>query len=137
MALYETVFIGRQDLSETQVKAITDDITSYITAQKGSVNKTESWGLRTLAYRINKNRKGHYVLVEFEVDTQAIAEMERQLRLNEDVLRYVTIKLEAFSTEASAILRGGDEVREPRRDRGDREGGYRGSRKPLVQQEAA
>lgn len=141
MALYETVFIGRQDLSETQVKAITDDISTYITSQKGTVSKTENWGLRVLAYRINKNRKGHYVLVEYEMDTQAVAELERQLRLNEDVLRYITIKLESFATEASAILRntGSDDRYEGRegRDGGRREGGFRGSRKPLVQQEAA
>lgn len=138
MANYETVFIARQDLSEAQVKAITDSITSYIADQKGNVNKTENWGLRTLAYRINKNRKGHYVLVEYSVQASAIAEMERQLRMNEDVLRFVTIKIEEFAKEASAVLRntGGDESRGPR-DRGDRsDTGYRGARKPLVQEAA-
>ncbi len=104
MANYETVFIGRQDLSEAQVKDITDNISKYVTTSKGKVNKTENWGLRTLAYRINKNRKGHYVLVEFSCETDKIAELERQLRLNEDVLRYVTVRLEEFATEQSAIL---------------------------------
>lgn len=131
MALYETVLIGRQDLSEAQVKTITEEITNYLTSQKGEINKTESWGLRTLAYRINKNRKGHYVLIEYSVAPAAIAEMERQLRLNEDVLRFVTIKLESFATEASAVLRASstDEAR-------GRDSGYRGTRKPLVQEAA-
>lgn len=136
MANYETVFIARQDLSEAQVKTITDSVTDYITSSKGSVNKTENWGLRTLAYRINKNRKGHYVLVEYSVQPSAVAEMERQLRMNEDVLRFVTIKIEDFATEASAVLRnaGSDESRGPRDRGGDQ--GYRGARKPLVQEAA-
>ncbi len=133
MALYETVFIGRQDLSEAQVKTMTEEVTNYLTAQGGEINKTESWGLRTLAYRINKNRKGHYVLIEYSVATSAIAEMERQLRLNEDVLRYVTIKLESFATEASAVLRPSAAASEDTRGR---DTGYRGTRKPLVQEAA-
>ena len=136
MPYYETVFIARQDLSDAQVKAITDSITDYIASQKGTVNKTENWGLRTLAYRINKNRKGHYVLIEYSVAPAAIAEMERQLRMNEDVLRFVTIKIEEFAKEASAVLRntGTEESRGPRSDRSDQ--GYRGARKPLVQEAA-
>lgn len=139
MANYETVFIARQDLSEAQVKAITDSITTYIADSKGSVNKTENWGLRTLAYRINKNRKGHYVLIEYSVAPAAIAEMERQLRMNEDVLRFVTIKIEEFAKEASAVLRntGSDDTRRDRGDRPERsDTGYRGARKPLVQEAA-
>ncbi len=131
MMKYETVFIGRQDLGDAQVKALTEEITNYITANKGTVNKTESWGLRTLAYRVNKNKKGHYVLIEYSVAPAAIAEMERNLRLNEDVLRFMTVKLEAYATEASAVLRTstGDEAR-------GRDAGYRGNRKPLVQEAA-
>ena len=136
MAFYETVFIARQDLSEAQVKQLTDDVTTYITSTKGTILKTESWGLRTLAYRIQKNKKGHYVLVEYDADTSIIAELERQLRLNENVLRYMTVRLEAASKEQSAILRAAPEREEGRfnRDRGDT--GYR-PRKPQTDQEAA
>ncbi len=122
MANYETVFIGRQDLSEAQVKEITDVITNYVTSNKGKVNKTENWGLRTLAYRINKNRKGHYVLVEYSCETNLIAELERQLRLNEDVLRYVTVRLEEFATEQSAILNASSSDDRPSYKK---DGGYR------------
>lgn len=111
MPIYETVLIARQDLSDAQVKEVTDACEKIIKDEKGKVLKVENWGLRTLAYRINKNRKGHYVLIESDTPAPAIIEMERVLRLNEDVLRYMTIKLEKASEAPSAILdKGGDKA---------------------------
>ncbi len=111
MPIYETVLIARQDLSDAQVKEITETCEKIIKDEKGKVLKVENWGLRTLAYRINKNRKGHYVLIESDTPAPAIIEMERVLRLNEDVLRYMTIKLEKASEGQSVILdKGGDKA---------------------------
>lgn len=133
MPFYETVFIARQDLSETQVKAMTDKFTGIITENDGKVHKVEQWGLRTLAYRINKNRKAHYVLIESDAPAPAIIELERVLRLEEDVLRSLTVRNEKLSEGPSAILsksrdddapsgRGGFRDRDDKfRDRGDRD----------------
>jgi small subunit ribosomal protein S6 len=107
MPYYETVFIARQDLSPAQVEDLTKLFTGFITAGGGKILKTESWGLRQLAYRINKNRKGHYVLIESETAPAALIEMERNIRLNEDVLRYMTLRLDEPTKGPSAIL-GGD-----------------------------
>jgi len=104
MPLYETVFIARQDLSDAQVKAITESCEKIIKDAKGKIAKTENWGLRTLAYRINKNRKGHYVLIECDAPGAAVIEVERTLRLNEDVLRFMTIRREKPSKGASKII---------------------------------
>lgn len=104
MPIYETVFMARQDLSEKQVKELTDRFTTVIKDQKGKVLKQENWGLRTLAYRINKSRKAHYVLIESDVSGEGIIELERLLRLDEDIMRSQTIKLEAPSKGPSAII---------------------------------
>lgn len=104
MPFYETVFIARQDLSPAQVEALTDGFTKTIKDGGGKVAKTESWGLRTLAYRINKNRKGHYVLIETDTPPAALHEMERTMRLNEDVLRFLTVRREALSKGPSPIM---------------------------------
>jgi small subunit ribosomal protein S6 len=104
MPIYETVFIARQDLSDAQVKAITESCEKIIKDAKGKISKTENWGLRTLAYRINKNRKGHYVLIECEAPGTAVIEVERTLRLNEDILRYMTVRREKPSKGASKII---------------------------------
>lgn len=104
MPIYETVFIARQDLSDAQVKSLTEACEKIITDGEGKIAKVENWGLRTLAYKINKNRKGHYVLIESDTPAPAIIEMERTLRLNEDVLRYMTIKLDEATTGPSKIL---------------------------------
>ncbi len=93
MPYYETVFIARQDLSTQQVEELKEKSCKIIEDQ-GKVLRTEDWGLRNLAYRIKKNRKGHYVLIESDTAPQAIHELERTLRLNEDVLRFMTIKLD-------------------------------------------
>ena len=120
MPYYETVFIARQELTEPQVKELADNVSKIITDQKGKIHKTEHWGLRTLAYRINKNRKGHYVLLEMECEGAAIIEAERQMRLNEDVLRYLTIREDELSDGPSVQMRKSDEQDNDRDDRGPR-----------------
>lgn len=104
MPIYETVFIARQDLSETQVTEIATELQKIITDDGGSILKTEYWGLRTLAYRINKSRKGHYYLFEYESKGGVISELERIMRLSEDVMRALTTKLDEPSKNPSPIL---------------------------------
>ena len=104
MPYYETVFIARQDLSDAQVKDLTASYTKIIEDAKGKVTKQENWGLRTLAYRINKNRRGHYVLIESDVEAPAIHEVERNMRLNEDVLRFMTIRLDELTKGPSIVM---------------------------------
>lgn len=104
MPYYETVYIARQDLSDAQVKDLTDGYSKIITEAGGKIHKVENWGLRNLAYRINKNRRGHYVLIESDVEAPAIHEMERNMRLNEDVLRYMSIREDELSTGPSIIM---------------------------------
>ncbi|MDD4615632.1 MAG: 30S ribosomal protein S6 [Alphaproteobacteria bacterium] len=121
MPLYESVFIARQDVPTTQVEALTKTFSDIITADGGKVAKTEPWGLRNLAYRINKNKKGHYVLMNIDASPAAIAEMERNMQLNEDVLRFMTIRVEEHEAGPSAILRKDERSDRPERgDRGDR-----------------
>lgn len=117
MPIYETVFIARQDLSAKQVEDLTEKMSAFITADGGKILKTENWGLRTLAYRIKKNRKGHYILLETDTPPAALIEMERNLRLNEDVLRYLTVRREEPSKGQSAIL---DKSSDRRYEEGDR-----------------
>jgi len=104
MPYYETVFIARQDLSDAQVKELTNSYTKIIEDASGKIHKIENWGLRTLAYRINKNRRGHYVLIESESPAPAIHEMERTMRLNEDILRFMSIREDELSTGPSIIM---------------------------------
>lgn len=118
MPYYETVFIARQDLTETQVKDMTENFSKIITDAKGKVHKTEFWGLKSFAYRINKARKGHYVLVELETEPAALHEMERQMRLHEDVVRFLTIRLEELSEGPSVMMdKGGRDDKDDRKDR--------------------
>jgi small subunit ribosomal protein S6 len=118
MPLYENVFIARQDISGAQVDALADQFAQLIADHGGEVKKRENWGLRNLAYRMNKNRKGHYMLFNIDAPAPAIAELERTMRINEDVLRYLTIRVDALEEGPSPIMlnRGGREDR-PRRDR--------------------
>ncbi|MCU0789787.1 MAG: 30S ribosomal protein S6 [Nitratireductor sp.] len=125
MALYEHVFLARQDISGQQAEALAEQFKGIIEANGGRVGKVESWGLRNTAYRINKNRKAHYVLMNIDADSAAVSEMERQMRLHDDVLRYMTIRVEAHEEGPSAIMRKSD--RDERGDRGDR--GDRGPRR--------
>lgn len=119
MPLYETVLIARNDLTQAQVEAIADQVTATVTEAGGEVKKREYWGLRGLAYRIKKNRKAHYMLLGLDCPAPAEQEAARQLGLNEDVLRHMTIRVEAIDAEApSAILAKRGDDRE--RDRGFR-----------------
>jgi small subunit ribosomal protein S6 len=127
MPYYETVFIARQDLSEAQVKTLTDGYVKIIEDAKGKIHKIENWGLRNLAYKINKNRRGHYVLIESDVAAPAIHEMERQMRLNEDILRFMSIREDELSTGPSIIMDKSS------KDTGD----SRGDKKPYHKKDAA
>src|ERR1700745_2156759 len=104
MSLYENVFIARQDISGAQVDALTDGFVQLIADNGGEVKKREYWGLRNLAYRMRKNRKGHYVLMNVEAPPAAVAELERTMRINEDVLRYLTIRVETHEEGPSPIM---------------------------------
>ncbi len=142
MALYEHVFMSRQDISQQQVDALTEQFKGIIEAAGGSVGRIENWGLRSLTYRVKKNRKAYYTLMDITAPASAIAEVERQQGISEDVLRFFTIKVDAHETGPSAMLqkrdrdedrgeRGGDRFDRPRRDRGDRpDRGDRGPRRP-------
>jgi small subunit ribosomal protein S6 len=112
MPLYETVLIARNDVTQQQVEAIADNIGTQLEADGGAVKKREYWGLRGLAYRIKKNRKGHYMLLGLDAKPAFITEMERQLGLNEDMLRFMTIRVEAIEEGPSAILSRKSDERE-------------------------
>ncbi len=99
MPKYEVVFIARQDLAPAQVEQIAEKMAKIVTDNGGKVHKTDHWGLKTLAYRINKNRKGHYVLFELDTPPAALHELERNIRLSEDILRYMSIRIEDFASE--------------------------------------
>ncbi len=104
MPIYETVLIARQDLNPQQVEKLTTDFTDILKKQGGKVLKTEQWGLRTFAYKINKAKKGHYTLIESDAPPAAVLEMERNMRLNEDVVRHLTTRLEAPTKGPSVII---------------------------------
>lgn len=124
MPFYEHVFVARQDISPQQVETLTADLTKVIEANGGQVKKTENWGLRNLAYKISKNRKGHYVLLNIDAPATLVTELERNVRLNEDIIRHLTVRVEALEEGPSAVM----QVR-PDRDRGDRgDRGRRGDR---------
>jgi small subunit ribosomal protein S6 len=118
MSLYENIFIARQDISGAQVDALADTFTQLVADNGGEVKKREYWGLRNLAYRMRKNRKGHYVLFNIDGPPAAIAELERTMRINEDVIRYLTIRVGALEEGPSVIMqsRGSRDDRQ-RRDR--------------------
>ena len=104
MALYENVFIARQDIAASQVDALIDRFENVIKENGGKVTKKENWGLRTLAYRMNKNRKGYYVLFNIDAPAAAVIELERQMRFDEDVIRYLSVRVEELDDAPSAIL---------------------------------
>jgi small subunit ribosomal protein S6 len=101
MALYEHLLIARQDISAQQVDALATHLKTIIEGEEGKVEKQEYWGLRSLAYRIKKNRKGHYVLLNINAPGKAVQELERQLKINEDVLRFITVKVDQFEQSSS------------------------------------
>lgn len=118
MPLYENVFVARQDISGAQVDALTDGFAQLIAEQGGEVKKREYWGLRNLSYRMKKNRKGHYMLMNIDAPSAAVTELERTMRINEDVLRYLTLRVDQLEEGPSPVMqsRGSREDR-PRRDR--------------------
>jgi small subunit ribosomal protein S6 len=128
MPFYENVFIARQDVTAQQVDALAEAFTGIVAAQGGQVLKKEYWGLKGLTYRINKNRKGHFVLFNIDAPAGAIAELERNQRLNEDVLRYLTVRVDELEAGPSAMLQSKGRDRDERGGRGDREGGREGGR---------
>jgi len=123
MSLYEHVFLARQDVSNAQVEALTDKFKGIIEERGGSIGKVESWGLKGLAFRIKKNRKAHYTLMNIDADPDAVAEMERQMRLDDDIIRFMTIRVDEHEEGASAMMqsRAGRDDRRGGRD--DRRGG--------------
>src|SRR5437879_13325547 len=132
MPPYEHVLLARQDASTQQVEELTSQMTGIVEQAGGKVTKTENWGVRSLTYRMSKNRKAHFVLLNIEAPSSAIAEIERQERISEDVIRYLSVRVEELEEGPSAMMRKADRDRE--RDdrgggfRGDREGGFRGDR---------
>src|SRR5664279_3655369 len=131
MPLYEHVYLARQDLSTQQVEELTTTLSGVITAQGGKVLKNEYWGLKSLSYRIAKNRKAHLTLLNIDAPSAALNEVERQERISEDVLRYLTIRVEVHEDGPSAMMRKSDrDDRGERGDRGDRGDRGRGERRP-------
>jgi small subunit ribosomal protein S6 len=130
MPLYEHVYLARQDLSAQQVDELTAQLSGVIGQMGGKITKTEYWGLKSLTYRMRKNRKAHMTLLNVDAPAAALNEIERQERLNEDVLRYLTIRVEEHEEGPSAMMRKADRDREDRGERGDRGGRERGERRP-------
>ena len=133
MPLYEHVFLARQDASPQQIEELTSQMTGIVEQAGGKVTKTENWGVRSLTYRMSKNRKAHFVLLNIDAPSSAIAEIERQERISEEVIRYLSIRVEEHEDGPSAMMRKADRDRE--RDerggggfRGERDGGFRGDR---------
>lgn len=118
MALYEHIFLARQDVSAQQVEDLTNTLTELLSSNGGKVVKNEYWGVKSLSYRIRKNRKAHYSLLNIEAPHAAVAEMERQMRINEDVLRFLTVRVDAHEDGPSVMMQKRD--RDDRPDRGDR-----------------
>ena len=116
MRLYESVLIARQDISTAQVETLVDEFSKIIENGGGSIKKREYWGLHSLAYRIKKNRKGHYVMLNLEADSATLNEYERIMGLNEDILRFMTIRIEEVDEEPSIMM----QVKSERGERGDR-----------------
>jgi len=119
MAFYEHVLITRQDISPQQAETLNEELKALIEGQGGHIAKIEYWGLRNLAYRIKKNRKGHYSLLAIDAPSAAVKEMERQLSINEDVLRYLTLRVEQLDLELSPVLARRDRERDRDRPRFD------------------
>ena len=117
VALYEHVFLARQDLSQAQVDALAATATEIVEANNGKVTKTETWGLKNLAYKIKRNRKAHFVLLNIEAPAGVVAELERQTSINEDIIRYLTVRVDELESGPSVMMRKQDRERRPRRDR--------------------
>jgi small subunit ribosomal protein S6 len=129
---YENVYIARPDISAAQVEALTESMTAIIAENGGKVTKNEYWGLKNLAYRINKSRKAHYSLLNIDAPSAAVSEMERNMRINEDILRYMTVKVDELDPEPSVMMqsRGSRDDRGGRPGRGGFGGGGRRDERP-------
>jgi small subunit ribosomal protein S6 len=121
MALYEHVYLARQDVTAQQVEALTEQLKGVLTTRGGKIAKAEYWGVKSLAFRIKKNRKAHFSLLNIDAPSAAVVEMERLLRLNEDVIRFITLRVDEHEEGPSAMLRKREDS--DREDRGDRRGG--------------
>ena len=119
MPLYEHVFLARQDLSQAQVDALAAAATEIVEGFKGKVTKTETWGLKNLAYKIDRNRKAHFVLLNIEAPGAVVAELERQNRINEDIIRWLTIAVDEHETGPSVMMRKNERDRKRRNERGE------------------
>ena len=117
MALYEHVFLARQDLSQAQVDALAAAATEIVEANQGKVTKTETWGLKNLAYKIKRNRKAHFVLLNIDAPAGTVAELERQTSINEDVIRWLTVRVDELEAGPSVQMRKQDRERTKRRER--------------------
>jgi small subunit ribosomal protein S6 len=117
MPLYEHVFLARQDLSQAQVDALAATATEIVESNNGKVVKTETWGLRSLAYKIQKNRKAHFVLLDIDAPAGVVAELERQTAINEDVIRFMTVRVDEHEAGPSVMMRKNDRERTRRRER--------------------
>src|SRR6185312_12986936 len=130
MALYENVFIARQDVPATQVETLTNQFAELVTAQGGTVSKKEYWGLRSLTFRIKKNRKGHYTLLNIDAPPAAVKELERTMSINEDIIRFLTVRVDALEEGPSAVMqRSSEKADRPGGDRGGERSGW-GDRPP-------
>jgi len=118
MPLYEHIYMARQDVSTSQVEELTKTLSELITSNGGTIGKVEYWGLKSLTYRIRKNRKAHYTLINIDAPAAAVAEMERQMRINEDILRFMTVRVDTHEEVPSAMM----QKRDDRGDRGERRG---------------
>lgn len=137
MPYYEHVFLARQDLAQAQVDALAENAAKIIESQEGKVTKVENWGLRNLAYKIAKNRKAHYVMLNIDAPAGVVAELERQTSINEDVIRYMTVRVEALEGGPSVMMRKNERDRDRRGGEGRGDRGDRGDRGPRREREEA
>ncbi|WP_112663607.1 30S ribosomal protein S6 [Microvirga flavescens] len=126
MPLYEHIFLARQDVTSQQVEAMVETYKSVIEQNGGKVEKTEMWGVKSLAYRIKKNRKAHFTLFNIDAPAPALAEMERQMSISEDILRFMTIRVDELESEPSVMMQKRDRDERKDRERRERDGGYEG-----------
>ena len=122
MPLYEHIFMARQDVTPQQVEAMVDQYKGVIEQNGGSVDKTEMWGVKSLAYRIKKNRKAHFTMFNISAPAPAVAEMERQMRISEDILRFMTIRVDELESEPSVMMQKRDRDERKDRERRERDG---------------
>ena len=127
MPLYEHIFMARQDVTSQQVEAMVDQYKGVIEQNGGTVEKTEMWGVKSLAYRIKKNRKAHFTMFNLDAPPAALAEMERQMRISEDILRFITVRVDELETEPSVMMQKRDRDERKDRERRERDTGFDGN----------